>query len=98
MLVSKALSWSGYVITEIPNPGTGEAPPGSAGLLTILKWIAWIVFALAVVGILITAATMMINNRRGEGGEHAGRLAWVLGGCILASAASGIVGTFVPTV
>ena len=79
----------------IPNPGTGEAPPGSEGLLTILKWIAWIVFGLAVAGILITAGTMMINNRRGEGGEHAGRLAWVLGGCILAASAGGVVGALV---
>lgn len=95
MLLSKARYWSSYVITEVPNPGTGEAPPGSAGLLTILKWIAWIVFALAVVGILACAGTMMVNNRRGEGGEHAGRLAWVLGGCILASVASGVVGALV---
>jgi hypothetical protein len=83
------------VIAEVPNPGTGTAPPGSEGLLTILKWIAWIVFALAVVGILICAGTMMVSNRRGEGGEHAGRLAWVLGGCILASVASGVVGALV---
>ncbi|WP_427136667.1 hypothetical protein [Pseudarthrobacter sp. S9] len=95
MLLSKAMYWSSYVIAEVPNPGTGEAPPGAAGLLTILKWIAWIVFALAVVGILACAGTMMVNNRRGEGGEHVGRLAWVLGGCILASVASGVVGALV---
>jgi hypothetical protein len=57
--------------------------------------VAWIVFALAVVGVLIAAGTMMISNRRGEGGEHAGRLAWIMGGCILASAASGVVGALV---
>lgn len=95
MLFSKAMEWSSFVITEIPNPGTGEAPPGSDGLLTILKWVAWIVFGLAVAGILITAGTMMVNNRRGEGGEHAGRLAWVLGGCILAASAGGVVGALV---
>ncbi|MEN8582685.1 hypothetical protein ABFP37_08265 [Burkholderia sp. RS01] len=95
MLFSKAMEWSSFAITEIPNPGTGEAPPGSEGLLTILKWVAWIVFGLAVAGILVTAGTMMINNRRGEGGEHAGRLAWVLGGCILAASAGGVVGALV---
>lgn len=95
MLLSKALYWSGVVIAEVPNPGTGTAPPGSEGLLTILKWIAWIVFALAVVGILACAGTMMVNNRHGVGGEHAGRLAWVLGGCILASVASGVVGALI---
>jgi hypothetical protein len=95
MLLSNAMYWSSVVIAEVPNPGTGTAPPGAEGLLTILKWIAWIVFALAVVGILVCAGTMMVNNRRGEGGEHAGRLAWVLGGCILASVASGVVGALV---
>ncbi|MHA7177924.1 hypothetical protein ACX80D_14865 [Arthrobacter sp. Sr24] len=95
MLLSKALHWSGVIIAEVPNPGTGTAPPGSEGILTILQWVAWIVFALAVVGILITAGTMMVNNRRGEGGEHAGRLSWVLGGCILASVASALVGALI---
>lgn len=95
MLLSKAMYWSGVVIADVPNPGTGTAPPGSEGLLTILRWIAWIVFALAVVGILICAGTMMVSNRRGEGGEHAARLSWVLGGCVLASVASGVVGALV---
>ena len=27
------------------DPGAGEAPPGSDGVTTIVKWIAWIVFA-----------------------------------------------------
>lgn len=76
------------------NPGAGEAPPGSDGVTTIVKWIAWIVFALAVIGVLVTAGAMMINNRRGQGGEHAASLGWVFGGCILASAASGLVGMF----
>lgn len=94
-MLSKTMEWSSFVITEIPDPGTGTAPPGSQGLLTILKWVAWVVFALAVAGVLITAGTMMIQNRRGEGGEHAGRLAWVLGGCILAASAGGLVGALV---
>ncbi|MFP3460094.1 hypothetical protein R5O87_04505 [Arthrobacter globiformis] len=92
MLFSKALEWSSFAITEIPNPGMGEAPPGAEGLLTILKWIAWVVFGLAVAGILITAGTMMINNKRGQGGEHAAALGWILAGCALAGSASGVVG------
>jgi len=82
-------------VSLIPNPGTGEAPPGAAGLLTILKWIAWVVFGLAVAGILITAGAMMINNKRGQGGEHAAALGWVLVGCALASSASAVVGLLV---
>ena len=49
------------VMAEVPNPGQGEAPPGSDGFLMFLKWAAWVVFGLAVMGILITAGAMMIN-------------------------------------
>ncbi|SDI92533.1 hypothetical protein SAMN04488693_13420, partial [Arthrobacter subterraneus] len=33
------------ILAQVPNPGGGEAPPGSEGLLTILKWAAWIALA-----------------------------------------------------
>lgn len=86
---------AGQVLAAVPDPGTGEAPPGSEGFLIILRWVAWLVFALCVLGVLITAATMALQNRRGEGGEHASRLGWVLGACILAGSASGLVGALV---
>lgn len=28
------------------EPGAGEAPPGSDGVVTVVKWVAWTVFAL----------------------------------------------------
>ncbi|WP_424108696.1 hypothetical protein [Rothia mucilaginosa] len=76
------------------DPGPGEPPPGSDGVVTVVKWIAWIVFALAVIGVLVTAGAMALNNRRGQGGEHAAALGWTCAACVLASAASGIVGMF----
>ena len=69
------------------EPGAGEPPPGSDGVVTVVKWVAWTVFALGVIGVLVTAGAMMFNNRRGQGGEHAAALGWVCAGCILASAA-----------
>ena len=83
------------VMAEVPNPGQGEAPPGSDGLTTVIKWAAWIVFGLAVLGVLITAGAMVINHQRGQGGHHLAQLGWVCGGCVVAASASGIVGTFV---
>ncbi|MFF7995069.1 hypothetical protein ACFZDG_35530 [Kitasatospora xanthocidica] len=74
------------------DPGTGTAPPGSDKLITILGWVAWVVFALCVAGILLTAGKMAVSHSRGQGGEHAASLAWVLGACILGGAASGIIG------
>ena len=83
------------VMAEVPNPGQGEAPPGSDGLTTVIKWAAWIVFGLAVLGVLITAGAMVINHQRGQGGQHLAALGWVCGGSVVAASASGIVGTFV---
>ncbi|MGO1459295.1 MAG: hypothetical protein ACTHWJ_04640 [Flaviflexus sp.] len=60
-------------------------------LATIVNWVAWGVSILAIVGVLIVAAMMMIKNRRGEGGESAGQLGWVLFGAVLATAAGPIV-------
>lgn len=94
-LTAELVIASGVLVAEIPDPGQGEAPPGSEGVLTVLRWAAWIVFALAVLGVLITAGAMMINNRRGQGGEHAQALGWVFAGCIIAASASALVGMFV---
>ena len=94
LAAANAFFLNAAVLAGPVDPGAGEAPPGSDGVITIVKWIAWIVFALAVIGVLATAGAMVINNRRGQGGEHAATLGWVCAGCVLASAASGIVGMF----
>ncbi|MDV6239405.1 TrbC/VirB2 family protein [Trueperella bernardiae] len=67
-------------------------PPGTEGIQTIIGWLAWIATALGVVGIIIVGVTMFFQNRRGEGGEAAGKLGWVLAGLVLITAASAIVG------
>ncbi|MEZ2373413.1 hypothetical protein [Arthrobacter sp. RCC_34] len=83
------------IVNAIPNP-TPEEPPGGGGFLKILGWGAWVVFGLAVLGILIVAGKMMIDNKQGHGGgQHAQALGTVLTGCIIASVASGIVGAIV---
>ncbi|MPY12276.1 TrbC/VirB2 family protein [Arthrobacter bussei] len=83
------------VLAVVPNPGGGEAPPGSEGLLTILRWAAWIGFAIGVLGVIISGITMMIQVRNGSGGEGLARLGWVLAGCVIVAGASGLVATFV---
>jgi hypothetical protein len=74
------------------NPGAGVAPPGADKVTTVLSWIAWLVFAACVAGILFCAGKMAVNHRRGEGAEHASGLAYTLAACIVAGAASSIVG------
>lgn len=87
-----------HLVTEVANlplidvnPGTGEAPPGSEGLKKVIGWVAWIGFAICVLGIIIAGAMMAVGQRRGEGGEHAARLGWVLAACIVIGAATALV-------
>lgn len=89
-----------HLITEAANqlplgpvdPGTGEEPPGAGGLKKVINWVTWIAFAICVLGIIIAGAMMAVGQRRGEGGEHAARLGWVLAACIVIGSASGLVG------
>jgi hypothetical protein len=82
---------AGAAAPNVPDPGSGVAPPGAEKLLTLLKWVAWMVFALCVAGILLVAGRMAVMHQRGWGGEHATGLAWVLLACVLAGSASSIV-------
>ena len=80
----------------IIDPGQGIAPPGSKQLTTLVGYVAWAVFGLCVVGVLIAAAQMAVAHQRGGGaGEHAARLGWVLAACVVAGSASALVGALV---
>lgn len=80
------------VLAAPPDPGQGVAPPGSAGLITLLGWVAWGVFACCVGGLLITAGRMALSHRRGEGVEVSGGVVSVLIATVIAGSASAIVG------
>lgn len=79
----------------VPNPGTGTQPPGTGGLITILKWVAWVVSGICVVGVLMVAGRMAVMHNRGEGGQHMTGIAYVLAACVLVGAASALVGALV---
>lgn len=79
-----------------PDPGGGQAPPGSEGFLTILRWAAWIASGICVLGVIGAGAAMAMAHRgHGGGGEQAARLGWVLAGCIVIGSAAGLVGALV---
>jgi type IV secretory pathway VirB2 component (pilin) len=87
-LASEALSQ----LPLVDNPGKGEEPPGAKQLNLVISWVVWIAFTICVLGIVIAGAMMAVGQRRGEGGEHAARLGWVLAACIVIGSASGFVG------
>lgn len=78
----------------VPVP-VATAPPGADKIDKVLGWGLWVAIAVAVGGVLVVAGKMAISHRRGEGGEHASGLGWVLVACILMGSASGIVKAFV---
>ena len=80
---------------DVPDIGKGEAPPGSDGLITILRWVFYIASAMCVLGVLIAGGMMAISVQRGSGGEHVSRLGWALGGCIVIGSASALVGALI---
>ena len=90
-----AATTGGTKYLAVFNPGTGQQPPGTGGLTTILQWIAWIVCGICVAGVLMVAGRMAVMHNRGEGGQHMVGIAYVLGACVLVGAASALVGALV---
>ncbi|MBV2362212.1 hypothetical protein ACFPZ0_04175 [Streptomonospora nanhaiensis] len=79
------------VAMAVPDPGGAEAPPGSEGLLAILRWVQWVALGVCLAGLMAAGAAMAIGARRGEGGEHMGRLGMVLGGVVVIAGATSLV-------
>lgn len=89
-MVGKAMA---AVVAQVPDPGMGQAPPGSQELMTLLGWVAWIVFGLCVAGLLIGAGYMAIEHQRhGGGGQVAGQLVKPMVAAVVAASASGFIG------
>jgi hypothetical protein len=80
------------VLAAIPNPGQGTPPPGSGGITTVLGWVAWVVFACCVGGLLMVAGKMALEHSRGGHMEMSGGVVKVIVAAIIAGSASGIIG------
>lgn len=76
--------------TTIPTYSTKD-PGWATGFTELLSWASWFALGVCLIGVIISGGAMAIASRRGEGGEHATRLGWVLMGCITIGSASGIV-------
>lgn len=58
---------------------------------SLLGLLMALVIVACVAGVLLAAGKMALAYRRGEGGEAAGQLGFVLAACILVASASGLV-------
>ena len=76
----------------LPWSASSHRPRPPSGIKTVVGWVTWIAFTICVLGIIIAGAMMAVGQRRGEGGEHAARLGWVLAACIVIGSASALVG------
>jgi hypothetical protein len=87
-----ALTAATVTLANVPDPGQGEAPPGMEGFLQLLSWTKWIALGICVLGLMVAGALMAVNARRGEGGEHLGRIGMALAGVVVISGAYFVVG------
>ena len=76
---------------QVPDPDPVQ-PPGTEGFITIMGWGKWVALAICILGLIAAGALMAVQSRRGEGGEHVGKIGMALGGVIVISAAGALVG------
>lgn len=82
-------------LAQVPDFGGGEPPPGSDKLLTIGRWVLWVVSAVCVIGLLLVGAKMATEFSHGEMSQHGKRLGAVMAGIIIIGASSGIAGALI---
>lgn len=76
---------------EVPDPGDGQEPPGFDKFTDVMGWVKWLALGALVLALIGAGVMMAINQRRGEGGEDAGRILKVLIGAMIVSAAVAVI-------
>ena len=76
---------------QLPDPDPVQ-PPGTEGFNDVMGWGTWVALAVCILALFAAGAMMGIQSRRGEGGEHVGKIGMALGGVIVISAAAALVG------
>lgn len=90
-LLAAAADATTQLLPLVPNPDPIQ-PPGTEGLTSIMGWVKWVALAVCVIGLIVAGAMMAVQSRRGEGGEHVGKIGMALGGVVVISAAASLVG------
>ncbi|HLR97355.1 MAG TPA: hypothetical protein VK053_22730 [Jiangellaceae bacterium] len=102
-MIIEAISTAGDIaalvpahVSALPDPDPIQ-PPGTEGLTAILGWARWVALAVCILGLFAAGALMAVSSRRGEGGEHVGKIGMSLAGVIVISAAVALVGFLAAT-
>ncbi|BBC35815.1 hypothetical protein SGFS_071090 [Streptomyces graminofaciens] len=76
----------------------GDGPSGkvTGPLNDVLGYLAWIVTAAGVAGLLMVGTRMAISVRSGEGEEHLSQFLTVMGACVIGATAGPIVSFVMP--
>lgn len=69
----------------------------TAPLDTVLGWIAWLVTAAGVAGLMIVGTRMALAVKMGDGEEHLSQFLTVMGACVIGATAGPIVDFVLPT-
>lgn len=90
--ISLALTRASLALpVEVPDPGDGQEPPGFDKFTDVMGWVKWLALGALVLALIGAGVMMAINQRRGEGGEDAGRILKVLIGAMIVSAAVAVI-------
>lgn len=79
------------VLSAVPNPGDGKAPPGFGKFNDIMGWAKWLALGILVIALMFAGVRMAVAGRTGDGGEHVTLIGRALGGVIIVSAAFALV-------
>ncbi|MCK6211942.1 hypothetical protein KZX45_15460, partial [Georgenia sp. EYE_87] len=101
-LASLGTMWENVATPTLTGSGTGAVAPGDVApgsvqaVETVLGWVVWVSLGVAMLSLLALGAWLALAGRRGDGERHLGRVGVVLGGVVLISGASALVGALVP--
>lgn len=71
-----------HLAVTIPNPDPA-APPGMAGVTTIIGWLKWIGYVVVGGAIIVGGIMIAVSLRRGEGQDSLSKILWPLAGAIV---------------
>lgn len=94
-MASVGTLWINMATLDLTKVGKGtqitDTAPGTGELATLLGYVAWIGFAVAVFSLIALGALMAIKARAGEGLLAVGKAGTILGGVILISGSSSLI-------